>query len=155
AGEGGPAAHRQADAGTPSGGDRRAALDRGGGRRHRGRVLHHAPLRARSSRLGRRVVPKAGGGDRMTALAGLAARRPKRILAAALVLAVVAGVFGFGVASQLGPYGADDPATDSVKTSNALERATGLTTSDSLRRLVRPATSPQIASVTSTLRTDR
>ena len=91
----------------------------------------------------------------MTALAGLAARRPKRILAAALVLAVVAGVFGFGVASRLGPYGADDPATDSVKTSNALERATGLTTSDSIVVLMRPATSPQIASVTSTLRTDR
>jgi RND superfamily putative drug exporter len=73
----------------------------------------------------------------MTALARLADRRPKRILAVAVVLAVVAGVFGFGVANRLGPYGADDPATESVKTSNQLEHATGLTTTDSIVVLTR------------------
>src|SRR4051794_13556088 len=73
----------------------------------------------------------------MTALARIIGRRPKRIVAVALILAAVAGFFGAGVASRLGPYGADDPATDSVKTSAALERATGLATTDSVVVLVR------------------
>src|SRR4051794_37687146 len=73
----------------------------------------------------------------MTALARIIGRRPKRIVAVALILAAVAGFFGAGVASRLGPYGADDPATDSVKTSPALERATGLATTDSVVVLVR------------------
>src|SRR3954452_7839086 len=90
----------------------------------------------------------------MTALAKFVGRQPKRVVAAAVVLAVVAGILGFGVASRLGPYGADDPATDSVKTSNALERATGLTTSDSVVVLVRSPSQARIASVTSTLRAD-
>ena len=47
----------------------------------------------------------------MTALARFTGSYPKRVIAIALALAVVAGVFGFGVASRLGPYGADDPAT--------------------------------------------
>src|SRR4051794_41696436 len=73
----------------------------------------------------------------MTALARLSGRRPKRVVAIAIMLAVVAGVLGGGVASRLGPYGADDPATDSVRTSDALERATGLATTDSVVVLVR------------------
>jgi hypothetical protein len=50
----------------------------------------------------------------MTRLAKFVGRQPKRVVAAAVALAILAGVFGFGVASRLGPYGADDPATDSV-----------------------------------------
>src|SRR4051812_40725639 len=73
----------------------------------------------------------------MTAVARFSGRRPKRVVAVALLLAVVAGVLGGGVASRLGPYGADDPATDSVRTSDALERATGLATTDSVVVLVR------------------
>jgi RND superfamily putative drug exporter len=87
----------------------------------------------------------------MTRLANLTGTHPKRVLAAALVLAVVAGIFGFGVASRLGSYGADDPATESVKTSNELERATGLTTTDSVVALVRGTS---VAPVAAELRHD-
>src|SRR3954454_25234076 len=90
----------------------------------------------------------------MTRLAKFVGRQPKRVVAAAVALAILAGVFGFGVASRLGPYGADDPATDSVKTSNALERATGLTTSDSVVVLVRSPSRARIAAVTAKLRGD-
>src|SRR3954451_14979231 len=90
----------------------------------------------------------------MTRLAKFVGRQPKRVVATAVALAILAGVFGFGVADRLGPYGADDPATDSVKTSNALERATGLTASDSVVVLVRQPASARIASVTRTLRGD-
>jgi RND superfamily putative drug exporter len=77
------------------------------------------------------------------------------VVAAAVLMAVVAGVFGFGVASRLGPYGADDPATESVRTSNELERVTGLTTSDSVVALVRSPTSARLGLVTRELRSDR
>jgi RND superfamily putative drug exporter len=90
----------------------------------------------------------------MTALARFVGRQPKRVVAAAVALAVVAGIFGFGVAGRLGPYAADDPATDSVKTSNALERATGLTTSDSIVVLVRSPSRARIGSVTAVLHRD-
>jgi uncharacterized membrane protein YdfJ with MMPL/SSD domain len=90
----------------------------------------------------------------VTRLARFVGRNPRRVVTAAVALAVVAGAFGFGVASRLGPYGADDPATDSVKTSDVLERATGLTTSDSVVVLVKRPSSDRIASVTSTLRRD-
>src|SRR3954466_4586686 len=90
----------------------------------------------------------------MTRLAQVLGRQPKRVVAAAVALAILAGIFGFGVASRLGPYGADDPATDSVKTSNALERATGLTTSDSVVVLIRSAPRARIAAVTGAPRRD-
>jgi RND superfamily putative drug exporter len=89
----------------------------------------------------------------VTALARFTATHRKRVLAAALVLAVVAGVFGFGVADRLGPYGADDPATESVKTSTALERATGLTTTDNVVVLVRDSAAGS-ADVSAALRSD-
>jgi RND superfamily putative drug exporter len=89
----------------------------------------------------------------MTRLARFIARRRKRVLAAALVLAIVAGAFGFGVADRLGPYGADDPASESVKTSNALEKATGLTTTDNVVVLVRDGATGTV-SVAAALRTD-
>jgi RND superfamily putative drug exporter len=72
------------------------------------------------------------------------------VLLSALLLAVIAGVFGFGVADRLGPYAADDPATESVKTSDELEAATGLTTTDSVVVLVRGPT----AVVSADLRND-
>jgi uncharacterized membrane protein YdfJ with MMPL/SSD domain len=84
----------------------------------------------------------------VTRLAKFTGAHPKRVLLTALVLAVVAGVFGFGVADRLGPYGADDPATESVKTSEALERATGLTTTDNVVVLIRGgATAPVVAAL--------
>src|SRR3954449_3777588 len=91
----------------------------------------------------------------MTRLAKFVGRQPKRVVAAAVALAILAGVFGLGVASRLGPYGADDPATDSVKTSDALERATGLTTTDSVVVLVRRPTRDKVAALASDLGADR
>ena len=87
----------------------------------------------------------------MSALARLAGTYPKRVLGAALLVAILAGAFGFGVADRLGSYGADDPATESVKTSDELERATGLTTTDNVVVLVRGGSA---AGVATTLRRD-
>ncbi|MFN2617314.1 MAG: MMPL family transporter, partial [Thermoleophilaceae bacterium] len=60
------------------------------------------------------------------ALARLADRRPWRVVGVAIVLALVAGALGGSVADHLFPYGADDPATDSVKATERLERAAGM-----------------------------
>ena len=51
----------------------------------------------------------------LNALANLATRRSRTVIVAALIGAVVAAVLGAGVASRLQPYGADDPATESVR----------------------------------------
>ena len=57
-------------------------------------------------------------------LAGFAGRRARRIVIAAVVLAVVAGAIGSGVAKRLGPYSAKDPASESIKATNRLTKAT-------------------------------
>jgi RND superfamily putative drug exporter len=62
----------------------------------------------------------------LDALARLASSRPRRVLALALIMALLAGAAGGGVASRLHPYGADDPATDSVKAKKRLTATTGL-----------------------------
>ncbi|MDX6651046.1 MAG: putative drug exporter of the superfamily [Solirubrobacteraceae bacterium] len=62
----------------------------------------------------------------MTRLADLAQRRPRRVLALAVLLFAVAGAFGGTVAKHLDPYGADDPATQTVQARAAIERASGL-----------------------------
>jgi putative drug exporter of the RND superfamily len=49
----------------------------------------------------------------------------RRVLAVAVVAAVIAGAFGFGVTKQLSPYGATDPATQSVQATNRFEHAAG------------------------------
>src|SRR3954470_3959000 len=59
----------------------------------------------------------------LSALADLAVRRGRRVVVLALIGAVVAGVFGSGVAKRLDPYGADDPATESVQADNRLDDA--------------------------------
>jgi uncharacterized membrane protein YdfJ with MMPL/SSD domain len=56
------------------------------------------------------------------AIAGLVYRRRVRVVALAVVIAVVAGALGAGVADRLGPYGADDPATESVRADQLVER---------------------------------
>jgi len=58
-------------------------------------------------------------------LARLATRRPRRVVGVAVVAALIAGAFGGGVAEELGPYGADDPRDDSVKSDKRLEAALG------------------------------
>jgi uncharacterized membrane protein YdfJ with MMPL/SSD domain len=55
------------------------------------------------------------------ALASLAQRHGRRTVIFAAVFFVVAGALGGGVASKLAPYGADDPATESVKADDRLE----------------------------------
>ena len=58
-------------------------------------------------------------------LARLASSRPRRVVGVAVVVAVLAGAFGGGVAQELGPYGADDPRDDSVRSDKRLEAALG------------------------------
>ncbi len=49
----------------------------------------------------------------------------RRVLFVAVVLAAVAGVFGIGVSKHLSPYGANDPATQSVQAMNRFQAAAG------------------------------
>src|SRR5437764_418306 len=49
----------------------------------------------------------------------------RRVLVIAVLGAIAAGVFGFGVAKRMSPYGADDPATQSVQASNRYKTAAG------------------------------
>jgi uncharacterized membrane protein YdfJ with MMPL/SSD domain len=54
-------------------------------------------------------------------LARLADRRGKRVIAISIVLFMGAGAFGGGVADKLDPYGADDPATESIQAQKQLK----------------------------------
>ncbi|HSR94724.1 MAG TPA: MMPL family transporter [Solirubrobacterales bacterium] len=56
-------------------------------------------------------------------LARLADRRARRVGLFAIAFFLIAGALGGSVASHLDPYGADDPATDSVKAREQLEDA--------------------------------
>ncbi len=56
-------------------------------------------------------------------LARLADRRARRIGLIAIAFFLLAGALGGSVASRLDPYGADDPATESVQSKNQLEDA--------------------------------
>jgi uncharacterized membrane protein YdfJ with MMPL/SSD domain len=87
-------------------------------------------------------------------LARLATRRSKQVVVTALVLAVAAGVLGADVASRLGPYSANDPASQSSKVSDRLARATGLETADTVIALVTPASRARATQVASVLRSD-
>ena len=49
----------------------------------------------------------------------------RRVLFVAVIGAAVAGVFGAGVAKRLSPYGANDPATQSVQATNRYQAAAG------------------------------
>ena len=56
----------------------------------------------------------------LDSLARFVYRRRRFVAVGAVAFFVVAAGFGSGVASHLDPYGADDPATDSVKADNLL-----------------------------------
>jgi uncharacterized membrane protein YdfJ with MMPL/SSD domain len=56
-------------------------------------------------------------------LALLADRRGRTVVIVAVVLSIAAGALGAGVADRLDPYGADDPATESVQAAERLEEA--------------------------------
>jgi RND superfamily putative drug exporter len=51
--------------------------------------------------------------------------RGRRVLIVAVIGAVIAGVFGAGVSSHLSPYGANDPATQSVQATNRFQAVAG------------------------------
>lgn len=59
----------------------------------------------------------------LDALARLADRRARRVGLAAVAFVVLAGALGGSVASRLDPYGADDPATETIKARERLEAA--------------------------------
>ena len=94
----------------------------------------------------------------LTGLAKFQQRNGRRILIAALVGAVIAGALGFGVAGKLSPYGATDPATQSVKATNRFQAATGRQIDPGVVALVRSgnvhsaAAEARVATVASRLR---
>src|SRR5882762_9926068 len=61
----------------------------------------------------------------LTGLATFLHVRGRRVLVAAAIGAAIAGAFGFGVAKQMSPYGASDPATQSVQAAHRFETAAG------------------------------
>ena len=71
------------------------------------------------------------------ALARFLHARGRLVLAIAFALAVIAGVFGAGVASRLSPFGADDPSTQSVQALDRYEHATGRQLDPGIVALVR------------------
>ena len=81
----------------------------------------------------------------------------RRVLLVAVVGAAVAGVFGAGVAKKLAPYGANDPATQSVQAKNRFEHASGRQIDPGIVALVRvngtrsPASRARVAQVARTL----
>jgi uncharacterized membrane protein YdfJ with MMPL/SSD domain len=56
-------------------------------------------------------------------LALVAERHGRTVVIVAVLLAIAAGAYGAGVADRLDPYGADDPATESVKATERLQDA--------------------------------
>src|SRR6516165_4586790 len=59
----------------------------------------------------------------LTRQAGFIYAHRRGVLYVAVTLAVLAGVFGSSVAQHLSPYGANDPATQSVQASNRFQAA--------------------------------
>jgi uncharacterized membrane protein YdfJ with MMPL/SSD domain len=49
----------------------------------------------------------------------------RRVLLVGVLAAAIAGAFGLGVVKHMSPYGADDPATQSVQAANRFEAAAG------------------------------
>jgi uncharacterized membrane protein YdfJ with MMPL/SSD domain len=49
----------------------------------------------------------------------------RRVLLVAVLVTAIAGAFGVGVAKHMSPYGADDPATQSVQATNRFQAAAG------------------------------
>ncbi|HEX8975846.1 MAG TPA: MMPL family transporter [Solirubrobacteraceae bacterium] len=61
----------------------------------------------------------------LSRLATLLHANGRRVLFAVVMIAAVAGVFGAGVAKRLSPYGASDPATQSVQAMTRFQAAAG------------------------------
>ncbi len=87
-----------------------------------------------------------------TKLAAFTHRHRRRILFAAVLGAAVAGVFGISVSKHMSPYGANDPATQSVQAMNRFQSAAGRQIDPGIVALVSPATRARVGQVESTLR---
>ncbi len=93
-------------------------------------------------------------------LSRLAVQHPRRVVAAVALLAVIAALFGGRVADRLAPYGADDPASESYRAEQLLERSGANGTTDVValvrpRRNVRtPAGRAEVLRVAADLRQD-
>jgi uncharacterized membrane protein YdfJ with MMPL/SSD domain len=61
----------------------------------------------------------------LTRLATFLHAHGRRVLLVAVIGAAVAGAVGFGVAKHMSPYGASDPATESVRATHRFEAAAG------------------------------
>src|SRR4051794_12017513 len=61
----------------------------------------------------------------LTRLASFIDVHGRRVLLVAVAGALLAGAFGFGVAKRMSPYGATDPATQSVQAEHRFEAASG------------------------------
>jgi uncharacterized membrane protein YdfJ with MMPL/SSD domain len=90
-----------------------------------------------------------------TKLATFVHANRRRILFAAVLGAAVAGVFGITVSKHMSPYGANDPATQSVQAMNRFQAAAGRQIDPGIVALVSPATRARIAQVESELRAGR
>jgi RND superfamily putative drug exporter len=89
-----------------------------------------------------------------TTLANLADRRAKVVVIAAVLIAVIAGALGGGVASKLSSFGADDPDTDSYKAAAQMAETTGLDANPGLIVLVTPADREKVDRVVRVVRGD-
>jgi uncharacterized membrane protein YdfJ with MMPL/SSD domain len=96
----------------------------------------------------------------MKLLAHLATQRPRRVLAAAALLAITAIAASTSLSDRLAPYAADDPKTESVRADKVLERA-GINAGVDLVALVgtpegaaSPAARARVAAVAERLRED-
>jgi RND superfamily putative drug exporter len=96
----------------------------------------------------------------LTNLANFIYDNGRRVLFAGVLLAMVAGVFGLGVVKHMSPYGADDPATQSVKATSRFEAAThrkidpGVVAIVSTADVASPAAQRRVEQVAGQLRTE-
>ena len=80
----------------------------------------------------------------LDAVASLVTGRPRWIVAAAAAFGIVALAFGGRVAQSLAPFGFDDPATESVKARNTVERVAGYDPDLVLVAIVQPFTRSEV-----------
>jgi RND superfamily putative drug exporter len=90
----------------------------------------------------------------LLAVAKLVARRPLVVVFGAGALAAVALAFGANVAKHLAPFGFDDPATESVRARETVERAAGYDPDLVLTALVRPFTRANVERAVARLRSE-
>jgi uncharacterized membrane protein YdfJ with MMPL/SSD domain len=74
----------------------------------------------------------------MTRLALFAHRRARLVVVIAVLAALGAGAVAGSVADRLGPFSAQDPDSESIRTDQRLERATGLDTDPGVVAIVTP-----------------